>query len=182
MDDRSRLLHLIKTKSYEEGVFKLSSGGTSSFYFDGKQTTLFPEGAYLVGKLFFQLVRQSPTPIQGVGGMTLGADPIATSIALVSFLEGEPIPAFIVRKEPKKHGKSAWIEGMNNIPPGAHVAIVEDVTTTARSTLLAIEKVKEEGMQVALVLAVVDREQGARENLERAGYTLHSLFTVGDLR
>ena len=108
MDYKSRLLALLKKKSYERGKFVLASGKESDFYIDGKQTTLSAEGAYLVGRVFHDIIRSHNVPIEGVGGLTLGADPIVTAISLMSFLEGNPVEAFIIRKEPKKHGKSLW--------------------------------------------------------------------------
>ena len=107
MTDKERLKKIILEKSYRKGTFKLSSGRESDFYIDGKQTTLSAEGAYLCGKLIFELIRNHPENIGAVGGMTLGADPLVTATSLVSFLEKAPIPAFIVRKESKKR-VSRW--------------------------------------------------------------------------
>lgn len=160
MDERKRLLQLLKENSYEEREVVLSSGEKSTFYFDSKQTTLNPEGAYITGKLFYQKIKNAPTPVEAVGGMTLGADPIVTSIAIVSFLEKNPLPAFMIRKEPKKHGTGRWIEGKGSLPPNAHVAIIEDVVTTGTTTLNAILRAEEEGLQVVQVLALIDREEG----------------------
>ena len=182
MDERKRLLQLIKEKSYEEREVVLSSGGKSSFYFDGKQTTLNPEGSYITGKLFYQKIKSAPIPVEAVGGMTLGADPIVTSIAIVSFLEGTPLPAFIIRKEPKKHGTCRWIEGKANLPFKAKVAIVEDVVTTGATTLKAISRAEEEGLQVVQVLALVDREEGGREYLAEKGYRLESIVSRSDFK
>ena len=182
MDDRKRLLQLIKEKSYEEREVVLSSGEKSSFYFDSKQTTLNPEGSYITGKLFYQKIKNAPIPVEAVGGMTLGADPIVTSIAIVSFLEKNPLPAFIIRKEPKKHGTGRWIEGKASIPLKAKVAIVEDVVTTGATTLNAILRAKEEGLQIVQVLALIDREEGGREHLSEKGYRLESLFSRTDFK
>ncbi|KPJ59332.1 MAG: orotate phosphoribosyltransferase [Deltaproteobacteria bacterium DG_8] len=182
MDDRARLLQLIKEKSYEERKVILSSGRESTFYFDGKQTTLNPEGSYITGKLLYQKIRNSSVPVEAVGGMTLGADPIVTSIAIVSFLEGNPLPAFIIRKEPKKHGTCKWIEGKANLPPQAKVAIVEDVVTTGRTTLQAISRAEEEGLQVIQVLALIDREEGGSQHLSQRGYKLESIFSHSDFK
>ncbi|MDP3480289.1 MAG: orotate phosphoribosyltransferase, partial [Desulfoprunum sp.] len=111
MNDRQRLQEILLEKSYRQGTFTLTSGKTSDFYIDGKQTTLSAEGAYLCGKLLFELICREEVPIQAVGGMTLGADPLVTAVSLVSFLEKKPIPAFIVRKEAKGHGTGNYIEG-----------------------------------------------------------------------
>ena len=177
MDYRSRLLELLKKKSYERGKFVLASGKESDLYIDGKQTTLSAEGSYLVGRVFYDIIKSYNLPIEGVGGLTLGADPIATAISLISYLEGNPVEAFIIRKEPKKHGKSLWVEGGKNLSKGAKVAIVEDVVTTAGSTLKAIHRAKEEGLEVVKVLALIDREEGGRENLVEEGYELEAIFT-----
>jgi len=180
MDLRGRLLDLLKKKAYTRGKVILTSGKESDFYIDCRPVTLHPEGAHLIGKLLFDLLQSSPEAIHGVGGMTMGADPIATAVSLTSYLEGKPISAFVVRKEPKKHGRGLWIEGISNLPEGAAVAIVEDVVTTGGTTMKAIERAKEEGLRVIRVLALVDREEGGRENLEKLGYKLESLFTRQD--
>jgi orotate phosphoribosyltransferase len=182
MDDRKRLLQLIKEKSYEEREVVLSSGEKSSFYFDSKQTTLNPEGAYITGKLFYQKIKNAPLFVEAVGGMTLGADPIVTSIAIVSFLEKNPLPAFIIRKEPKKHGTGRWIEGKSSIPLKAKVAIIEDVVTTGATTLNAILRAEEEGLQVVQVLALIDREEGGSEHISKKGYRLESIFSRSDFK
>ncbi len=180
MDLRGRLLELLKEKAYTRGKVVLASGKESHFYIDCRPVTLHPEGAYLVGKLLYDRLKNSPVKIQGVGGPTLGADPIATAVALVSYLEKDPVPAFLIRKEAKKHGRGLWIEGIQNLPEGTPVAIVEDVVTTAGSTLQAVERAKEEGLRVVKVLALVDREEGGRANLQRLGYELESLFCRRD--
>ncbi len=177
---RERLFNLLKEKAYRQGKFILASGKESDFYIDCRPVTLHPEGAYLVGKLLFARVENSLEPIQGVGGMTMGADPIATAVSLTSYLEGKPMAAFLIRKEPKKHGRGLWIEGISNLPEGTAVAIVEDVVTTGGSTLKAIERAKEEGLKVVKILALVDREEGGKENLKSQGYELESLFTRRD--
>jgi orotate phosphoribosyltransferase len=180
MNLRERLLDLLKKKAYTRGKVILTSGKESDFYIDCRPVTLHPEGAYLVGKLLFECLQDSQEIVQGVGGMTMGADPIATAVSLTSFLEGKPVPAFIIRKEPKQHGRGLWIEGISNLPEGTAVAIVEDVVTTGGSTIRAIERAKEEGLKVVKVLALVDREEGGRDNLKKLGYNLESLFTRRD--
>ncbi|HSR10605.1 MAG TPA: orotate phosphoribosyltransferase [Thermodesulfobacteriota bacterium] len=180
MEPRERLLRLLKEKAYKEGKFILVSGKESDFYIDCRPVTLHPEGAYLIGKLFFEKLREAAGRIQGVGGMTLGADPIATAVSLTSYLEGKPINAFLIRKEAKKHGRGLWVEGIQNLPEGTEVAIVEDVVTTGGSTLKAIDRAKEEGLKVSRVLAIVDREEGGRENLTSRGFELEALFSRSD--
>jgi orotate phosphoribosyltransferase len=176
-----RLRQILFELSYREGTFKLTSGRESDFYIDCKQTTLSAEGAYLCGRLIHNYVLQSGTRILGVGGMTLGADPLVTAVSMISFLEGKPIPAFIIRKEPKGHGTGSWIEGKANIPLGSNVALVEDVVTTGRTLIKAIERTEAEGFKVAQVLTIVDREEGGKLTLENAGHDLISLFTRTDI-
>ena len=177
MDERQRLKELLLKKSYREGTFKLTSGRTSDFYIDGKQTTLDAEGGYLCGRLLFDIIRNHPEPIMGVGGMTLGADPLVTAVSLVSFLEKMPIPAFIVRKEAKGHGTGNYLEGKSNLISGGLVALVEDVVTTGGTLLKVIERVEQEGFRVGLVAAIVDRQEGGAEALADAGYPLKAVFT-----
>jgi orotate phosphoribosyltransferase len=177
MNEIDRLKQILIEKSYRQGTFTLTSGKTSDFYIDGKQTTLDAEGAYLCGKLLFELISAEQDVIQAVGGMTLGADPLVTAVSVVSFLERAPIPAFIVRKEAKGHGTSNYIEGLKNLPAGGRVALIEDVVTTGGTLLKVIERVEEAGFSVGLVVTVVDRQEGGAENLARAGYPLKALFT-----
>ncbi|MGB9496967.1 MAG: orotate phosphoribosyltransferase [Dissulfuribacterales bacterium] len=179
--DWERLGRMIFELSYREGTFRLTSGKKSDFYIDCKQTTLSAEGAYLCGKLLYNCILQSGIGISGVGGMTLGADPLVTAVSVVSFIEGRPIPAFIIRKEAKGHGTGSWIEGKSNISPGSRVALVEDVVTTGGTLIKAIERTREEGYEVARILTVVDREEGGRKALSNAGYELSALFTRGDI-
>ena len=167
-----RLLELVLEKSLKRGDFVLSSGLRSSYYFDGRLTTLWPEGAYLVGKRVFQLAREAGA--EAIGGPTLGADPIVAAVALVSWLEGEPLPAFIVRQEPKKHGMRRYIEG--HLPAGGKVAIVDDVITTGGAILRAIEAVEGESCRVARVIVLLDRQQGGSNELRRRGYDFAPLF------
>ena len=180
MNLREKLFNLLNEKAYRKGKFILTSGKESDFYIDCRPVTLHPEGAYLVGKLLFERLRSSLGKIQGIGGMTLGADPIATAVSLISYMEGNPIHAFLIRKEPKKHGRGLWIEGIQNLPEGTEVAIVEDVVTTGGSTIKAIERAVEEGLKVARVMAIVDRDEGGKENLKNYGYELEYLFTRHD--
>jgi orotate phosphoribosyltransferase len=178
---RQRLKELLLQKSYREGKIRLSSGRESDFYIDGKETTLDAEGAYLCGMLLYDLIISGPTPLGGVGGMTLGADPLVTAVSIVSYLQGRPLPAFIVRKEPKGHGTENYIEGKGNLAPGTSVALLEDVVTTGSTLLQVIERVRSQGFAIGLVATVVDREEGGREALAAAGYELLSVFTRREL-
>jgi orotate phosphoribosyltransferase len=181
VDHKQRLKEILLEKSYREGKFKLSSGKESDFYIDGKQTTLSAEGAYLCGKLIFDLIRNQSTSIDAIGGMTLGADPLVTAASMVSYLEKQPIPAFIVRKESKKHGTEQYIEGQKNIIPGATVALLEDVVTTGGTLLKVIERVEAQGYKVGLIVTIVDRQEGGAETLSEKGYKLVPVFTRQDL-
>ncbi len=181
MDERKRLKELLLKKSYRQGEVKLSSGKISDFYIDGKQTTLDAEGAYLCGKILYEMIRENPLPIGGVGGMTLGADPLVTAVSLVSYLEKRPIPAFIVRKEPKQHGTENYIEGKNNLPDGTVVALIEDVVTTGGTLIKVINRVEAQGLNVGMVATVVDRQEGGFELLANKGYRMEAIFTKDEL-
>ena len=177
VSERQRLLELLTRLAYEKRKVVLSSGRESDFYIDTKQASLTAEGHYLVGRLVLAEIREHFPAAQAVGGMTMGADPIASAAALTSYLEKPPgIPAFYVRKEPKGHGTLQWLEGKKAIPAGAAVAVVEDVVTTGASTLKAVERVRGEGFRVLGVVALVDREEGGRAAVEAAGVPLRALF------
>lgn len=178
--DRERFLALLKERSYEKRKVILSSGRESDFYIDCKQTTLTAEGAVLCGRLFCRMLADGPWP-EAVGGITLGADPIVTAISLTSALLERPIPAFIIRKEPKKHGTAQWVEGMKNLRQGMNVAIVEDVVTTGASTLRAIERAEDAGLSVSRVLAIVDRNEGGAATIAEKGYRLEAMFLKEDV-
>lgn len=178
--DRTRLLEILRTLSFERRKVVLASGRESDFYIDCKRTALTAEGHVLVGRLLFDRVRAIRPLVRGVGGLTLGADPIASAIALTSFLEGEPVDAFIVRKEPKGHGTGQWIEGRKTIPDGSCVVVIEDVVTTGGSALKAIERCRAEGLVPVACLALVDRAEGGRDAIEAQGVPLQSLFERKD--
>ncbi len=180
MSDRERLLELLTRLAYEKRKVTLSSGRESDFYIDTKQASLTAEGHYLVGRMVLAEIRAHFAGAQAVGGMTMGADPIASATSLTSFLEHQPLPAFYVRKEPKGHGTNQWLEGKKSIPAGARVAVVEDVVTTGASTLKAVERVRGEGFTVLGVIALVDREEGGRQAVEAAGVALRPLFRRSD--
>ena len=176
---KRRLARIIVEKSYKEGDFTLTSGKKSDYYFDCKPTALHPEGSYLLGRLFLELLEDYA--IAGVGGMTLGADPLVSSVTVVSHLEGRPLPGFIVRKKPKGHGTNQFLEGLVNFSQGDKVVLLEDVVTTGGTLLTALERVRAEGLDVVGIVSVLDREEGGRENLAGAGYELRSIFTRSEL-
>jgi orotate phosphoribosyltransferase len=178
--DRARLLELLTQLSFERRRVVLSSGKESDFYIDCKRTALTAEGHFLIGRLLFDAIRRELPGARAVGGLTLGADPIASAVSLTSYLAGQPIPAFIVRKEPKGHGTGAWIEGRSLLEAGAVVAVVEDVVTTGASTLKAFERAAEEGLSPRHAFALVDRLEGGREAVEARGHRLTALFTRRD--
>ncbi len=164
MNKRGKLLQLLKEHSLLFGEFILKSGKKSNFYFDARLTTLLPEGAYLVAKEILRIIEENKIQADAIGGITLGADPIVSAVAAISYVEGKPLPAFIVRKDPKGHGMKKRIEG--KVKEGARVIIVDDVVTTAGSTLSAIEAAKEAGFEIIAVICLVDREQGGTELLK----------------
>jgi orotate phosphoribosyltransferase len=176
------LAKLIKKLSYREGDFTLASGKKSNFYIDLKNTTLHPEGAILIGEKAVTLVKEKKINIDAVGGMTLGADPIATAISIAAFQKKIIWPAFIVRKEPKKHGTSQFIEGTENLKPNANVLIVEDVVTTGGSSIKAIEIAKKEGFNPVAVLTVVDREEGGEKAFRDLGLEFLALTRISEIR
>jgi orotate phosphoribosyltransferase len=180
MSERNRLLELLTQLAYEKRKVVLSSGRESDFYIDTKQATLTAEGHYLVGRVVLAEIRAHFSAAQAVGGMTMGADPIASAVSLTSWLQAGPLPAFYVRKEPKGHGTNQWIEGKKGLPSPAQVVVVEDVVTTGASTLKAIERCRSEGLHVLGVVALVDREEGGSEAVEKAGVELRSLFRRSD--
>jgi orotate phosphoribosyltransferase len=180
-DARARLLALLTQLSYEEREVILASGNPSNFYIDCKQAVLTAEGHFLVGTLINDAIAQLCPEVRAVGGLTMGADPIASAVATVSFLRDHPIDAFYVRKEPKGHGTQKWIEGDKTVKPGTPVAILEDVCTTGASTIKAIERARLHGLDVKHVFTLVDREEGGREAVE-AVVPMTALFKQSDFR
>ncbi len=175
---KENLIKLVKEKSLITGVMRvLVSGRTSNYYIDAKMTTLDPMGAFLTAKLILDELKSFD--IDAIGGHTIGADPIVSAVAALSAETEKPLPAFIVRKEPKKHGERKMIEGP--FEPGWKVAVVDDVVTTGGSTLKACRAVEDEGGKVVVTLALVDRLEGGRENLEENGYKFIALLTRDEL-
>jgi orotate phosphoribosyltransferase len=178
--DRARLLALLIQKSYAKRKVVLASGRESDFYIDCKKTALTAEGHWLVGRLLYASIRAHAPQCVGVGGLTMGADPIASAVSLVSHFGDQPLDGFLVRKEPKGHGTGQWVEGLTAFAPGARVAIVEDVMTTGGSALKAVERVRLEGLDPVAVFALVDRQEGGREAIEASGIAVYPLFARGD--
>lgn len=177
---RHRLLQLLADRSLQTGSFQLSSGRESSYYVDCRTTTMHAEGQALLGPVGLDALEEHSLHPAFVGGLTMGADPIAYALARESWQRGTPIHAFSVRKEAKDHGRGRRIEGC--FEPGSRVVVVEDVVTTGGSALDAAREVEREGGEVLAVLTLVDREEGGRRALEDAGYRLLALFTAGELR
>ena len=174
-----RLRELLRERSVRQGDFALASGRRSSFYIDARQTTMRGEGLAIIGTLALDRLAARGWEPQLVGGLTLGADPVAYAIAAAAHARGAILDAFTVRKEPKDHGTGRRIEGC--FSPRARVVVVEDVITTGRSALEAIRAVEDEGGRVLGVLAVVDREEGGRATVQQAGYEVEALLTARDL-
>ncbi len=175
---RGRLLELLRTRSFQEREVTLSSGLKSNFYIDCKQVSLDAEGAALIGDLFHQIIDEVAPKAIAVGGLTMGADPLATATSILSFQLGRPRAAFLVRKEPKGHGTGQWVES-TKLPEGAPVVILEDVITTGASTLRAIERARGAGLVVLHAVCLVDRLEGGREAVV-SETPLTTLFTRRD--
>ena len=182
-DPRSRLIAIVKQRSVETGrTFKLASGRMSDFYCNLKPTMLHPEGASLLGGLIAAALDGTEADL--VGGLEMGAIPLATAAAAASFARGRPLPAFFVRKQAKDHGTQNLIDGLprGETVAGKRVVILEDVTTTGGSSLKAVEAVRAAGATVALVLTMVDRQEGAAEAFRAAGVPFCALITAAELR
>ena len=179
MAQRDRLLELLKTRSLRTGDFILSSGKRSKYYIDGRLTTMHAEGFTLVGALGLAAIREQGWPADAIGGLTLGADPVAYAIAAASFRDPPVINAFTVRKAPKTHGTGKRIEGC--FERGMAVIVVEDVITTGGSALDAIAAVRAEGGTVRGALAILDRQEGGSEAIAATGVPARALFTWHDL-
>ncbi|MDD1413497.1 orotate phosphoribosyltransferase [Dolichospermum sp. ST_con] len=175
---RHKLLDLFCQLAYQEGDFVLSSGQRSSYYINGKQVTLHPQGALAMARLLLPLL---PEDTEAVAGLTLGADPIVSAVSVVSVYENRPIPALIIRKEAKGHGTMAYIEGPS-LPQGAKVVVLEDVVTTGQSALKAVERLQAAGYTVDRVISLIDRLQGGGALYESAGLQFEALFTIEDLQ
>lgn len=177
---QKRLLEILLQKSFkysEEPIFKLVSGRMSNYYINCKGTTLDSEAMNLIGHIFYNKIKT--LRVNAIGGLTLGADPIAFAIAMVSGMQDDAVNAFVVRKKAKEHGLKKLIEG--SIHEGDKVVIVDDVVTTGQSTIDAIDRARESSLDVIKAIALVDRQEGGRENIERKKIPFESIFTRDDL-
>lgn len=175
---KSKLLALLKKYAFKKGEFVLSSGRTSNYYLDGRVITLTPEGAFLTARIILEMVKDKN--IDAIGGPTLGADPVVGAIACLSHIQQAPLPTFIVRKAAKEHGAGRQIEGPA-LKRGTRVILVDDVATSGKSLIEAKEALKNLGITVNEAIVIVDRNEGARENLLKHGLKLESIFTAEEL-
>ncbi len=176
--EKQRLKEILQEKSIMRGDFTLASGKKSDYYIDARLTTLDAEGVYLVGKIFLSEIIGN-SEIVGVGGPTMGADPIVGSVIAQSHVIGKKLNGFLVRKEEKKHGTAKLIEG--NLRKGDKVVVVEDVVTTAGSVIKAINAVQELGAIVEAVFVIVDREEGGAEKFQEMGIEFRPIFRISEL-
>ena len=179
MTEHSSLITLLATRSAKHGQFTLASGKQSTFYIDARLTTMSPEGLSTIGPLALSALQQTQWQVDSVGGLTLGADPIAYAISYASARTSKPLRAFTVRKEPKTHGTGKLLEGP--FRQGDRVAVIEDVITTGGSAIRAIDAVRAAGGVIAGVLALVDREEGGRQTIEAAGVPVVTLVTASQI-
>lgn len=180
MSRRDELFELIRTRSFGRGKIKLASGRESDFYFDLRPTTLHPAGASHIGELIVDAL--AGMKIDYVGGLEMGAVPIATAVAVASHARGGNLQAFFVRKKPKDHGAKKLVEGLpkGETLKGRNVVVVEDVTTTGGSAIQAAHALREEGANIVLVLTIVDRLEGAQENFDAEKLAFRALFTADE--
>src|SRR5713101_2808103 len=175
---RERLLEIIRKKSFlKGGEYKLASGAVSDYYLDMKPTMFDPEGASLTSELVYDILKNEQK-VDAIGGLELGAVPIISAVCALSW-PGRPITGFVVRKEKKGHGTDKKIDG--NFTPNTTVILIDDVTTKGGSVMEAVQAVRAKGAVVNKIIAVVDRQEGAVENLRREGIELHAIFTTDDL-
>lgn len=173
---KARLATLLYEKSYMEGDFTLSSGRKSDYYFDCRQSSLNPGGAWLIGSIFLHMLKGMN--VKAVAGMTMGGDPLVTATSVVAYHRDIYLPALVVRKEAKAHGAGRSVEGLANVNKGDRVVLLEDVVSTGASVLKAAESVEQAGLEVAAVFCILDREEpGGMEAFAKAGRELRSVFT-----
>ena len=174
---KKKLLVLLKKNALKRGRFVLSSGRISNYYLDGRIITLSAEGAFLTASIILEFIKDKK--VDAVGGPTLGADPIVGAIACLSQIKRTPVQTFIVRKSAKEHGRERQIEGPA-LKKGSRVILIDDVATTGKALIEAKQALDKIGVQVEQVIVIVDRDEGARENLAKAGLELKSIFRIED--
>ena len=175
--DKSELFRLLKTQAFSRGKFILSSGKESSFYLDARLVTLSAPGAYLTARLMVDMIKDDK--LDAIGGPTLGADPMVGAIASLSYQEGLPINTFIIRKQPKAHGKQQQIEGPL-LKEGQSVVIIDDVATTGKAFVESIEVLQKMNIKIKKAICVIDRQEGASEALAKYNVPLKSIFTIAE--
>jgi len=175
--DRSELFELLKTQAFSRGKFILSSGKESSFYLDARLVTLSAPGAYLTARIMLDMIKDDR--LDAIGGPTLGADPMVGAIASLSHQAGRPVNTFIIRKQPKAHGKQQQIEGPL-LKEGASVVIIDDVATTGKAFVESIEVLQKMNIRIIKAVCVIDRGEGAREALAKYKVPLESIFTIAE--
>ena len=177
---RARLARIIAKRSFGRGEITLASGRKSDFYFNLKPTMLDPEGAALLAELTYEALKDDN--LDFVGGLEMGAVPLAGAIAQLSWIKGHPIAAFFVRKKPKDHGARKLVEGLpkGETLRGRNVVVVEDVTTTGGSAIQAVQALREEGANIVLVLTIVDRLEGAKDNFDAEKLEFQALYTADE--
>jgi orotate phosphoribosyltransferase len=173
------LLELLRARAFERKRVVLASGRESDFFIDCKQAVLSAEGHALVGEVMLDRLAKLPA-CEAVAGVELGGCPLASAVAVTSFLRGKPVDAIYVRKDAKEHGSRRVLEGNSRLAPGAPVALLEDVVTTGGSTIKAAAKLRDAGYRVVGVVALVDRSEGGREALLAEGLAVESIFTRAD--
>jgi orotate phosphoribosyltransferase len=179
MNIRDRLSALLVERSVRLGDFTLASGARSSYYIDARRTTMSAEGQVLTGKVCWQALTASGLEPTHVGGLTMGADPVAYALAHESFDQGHPLDAFSVRKQPKQHGTGQQVEG--GVPSDARCLVIEDAMTSGSSALRAVDVLREHGFSVVGVLTLIDRDEGGRARVEAAGLPLIAIFHGAEL-
>jgi orotate phosphoribosyltransferase len=179
-DYRAELFELIRTRSFGRGRILLASGRESDYYIDMRPTTVHPAGATCVGELICDALEGMN--VEFVGGLEMGAVPIATAVAIASHRRGGNLQAFFVRKKPKDHGAKKLVEGLpkGETLRGKNVVVLEDTTTTGGSSMQAVRALREEGANILLVLTIVDRLEGAKENFAAEGLELRALYTADE--
>ena len=181
MDAKKELIKLVRELSYQKRRIVLASGRESDFYIDMKNTLLHQRGITLVANWMAHELQSMDGRLAGVGGITMGADPLSTGVSLVTQNWKRPLHAFYIRKEPKTHGTSQWIEGAKNFRPGDKVYILEDVVTTGGSSLKAVERARDGGLEVLGIFTCVDREEGGRETIEAMNLEFRTLLRRSEI-